>query len=232
MKESQVEVDTDVVERLVDRCISSHGENLADGASELSRLGILDRGSIRTRGSLQAAAEDRLPRAQDAENLAARLLDELPAARAEMVLALGEWAGQSAVNAIIEAVRSDADKDVKLSAISGLGLIGGPNAATELVDISVSSHDEVLRDAALSALEELATGGGFSDMDPAPLPGFTPSPVTRTQPVRVRGASIEDYLVRSRDSYQWAEALSQLESAPDVSEYIRYKARQVLSSLA
>src|SRR5215510_11790669 len=81
--------------RLVARLIESIGQKREHAAADLAALGVRARGSVRTRGSVTAAASDRLSERQ-LDQIAACLRDEKKEVRAHVARALGEWGGEDA----------------------------------------------------------------------------------------------------------------------------------------
>lgn len=139
-------------------------------ASELVRIGIFTRRSVRSRGSLIVAAQNRLPQRGKLPNLLKSLHSSDRAVRCQVALALGEWGGEEVATPLVNTLMSDHDEQVKLYCITALRTVGGPTVAAALAEVAVNSSDRI-RSAALEALEELATAGGRveeSERPPAP----------------------------------------------------------------
>jgi len=213
---------------LVDECVTSTGPARARAAANLSRLGVWRRGSIRTRGSLRVPAEDRFADESMAERLALALDDTDPAARGQVALAVGEWGGENSVACLAKQLDNDENEDVRLFSVAALKLIGGDRSAEALATAAQRST-EAVREAALLAIEELATGGGLTDMDfPMSLRSESWRPVSRSQvgtrgAVRVRGAA--------RFTLPLVKALESVGSDLSLPAYLRRKAEEVIELL-
>jgi hypothetical protein len=200
-------------------------------AAELSRLGVWARGSVRTRGSLGRAAQNRLPEPGRLDEILGCLADADHEVRARVAVALGEWGGPKAAEALARMLETETDDRVRLHAVTGLRLIGGP-AATEALRRLVETGGEGIRVAALSAIEELITGGRRDDTE-APDP---PSTVWRSaeQPggpaIRTRGATRVQGPAPPADD-QLADTLQRVRADTATSTHVRHHAAEVLRYL-
>src|SRR5262245_54317951 len=84
------------VRQWLDRLLNSTRQDRKQAASELGRIGVRTRGSIRPRGSLDQTAKNRLPEPEKIEAVAQCLGDQNKEVRAQVALALGEWGGEDA----------------------------------------------------------------------------------------------------------------------------------------
>src|SRR5581483_8041629 len=75
-----------------------------------------------------------------------------------------EWGGEEAALALREMLGAETDEEVQLSCITALKTIGGPTAAEGLRGAAARGSDAV-RHAAVSGIEELATGGRVEDTE-------------------------------------------------------------------
>jgi hypothetical protein len=229
--------DTDEVKQWVDRLIRATGDERSHAASELSRLGVWTRGSVRTRGSLASAAQSRLPRAEDLPGILAALQDRSPEVRAQVALALGEWGGPESAPALSDLLATETDDLVRLHCITALRTIGGP-AALEGLHAALSSSSNPVRDAALGAIEELATGGRVEDSE---RPSHEPaSQAPAASPVRTRGGVRVRGGIGTAGKTPGAAAvpggkivatLMTMRSNPAEPEYLRSRARELLELL-
>ena len=118
----------DQVQEWLQRLVQSTGQDRSRAARELSRLGIWSRTGIRTRGSLSSSAPSRLPKLDGLNVLVAALEDQDAEVRSQVALALGEWGGEEAGEALAELLRVEQDERVCLFAITALRTLGGPAA--------------------------------------------------------------------------------------------------------
>jgi HEAT repeat protein len=214
----------------MDRLLCGVGKDRQHAASELSRLGVWTRGSVRTRGSLTTAAKNRLPEPGKLAELASCLGDANKAVRCQVASVLGEWGGQDAAVALRRLLQSDPDEDVRLYCITALRTIGGP-AAIEGLRYAMENGTDAIREAAILGIEELATGGRVEDTEGPIASG----PIQARATIRTRGA------VRARGKAQKESGrsiidgvVSALEHARDddaAPEYLRLRADEVLGYL-
>jgi HEAT repeat protein len=92
--------------------------------------------------------------------VAKELFSQDPQIRFEAARAVGELEFKAAVPRLIE-LASDPDREVSTAAITSLGQIGGKDARRALIDI-LEGEDEVAREIAQDALDELEFTGGSS----------------------------------------------------------------------
>jgi HEAT repeat protein len=218
------------------RLLTGRGKDRLEAASALGRLGVWTRGSVRTRGSLRQPAEDRFPDAARIADVLARLQDEDRSVRGQVVLALGEWGGAEAATAISRLLQDDPDEEVKLSCITALRTLGGP-AAVEALCLAIEQGTEAVRQSALEAIEELATGGRAED-DESPVPA-SPAPAL---PWRTRGSLRTRGAVRSLPGTKPPQTgdplgavhdtLQRLRTEDTASDYLRLRASAVLRNLS
>jgi HEAT repeat protein len=152
--------------------------------------------------------------------------------RCQVAIALGEWGGEAAARALRQILQRDRDEDVQLSCITALRTIGGSMAAEGLRWAAERGTDAV-REAALGAIEELATGGAVEDSEGPPLP--SPAGPRRRGAVRTRGA------VRVRGSARKPRGgdvvdsvvatLHRIRAEETTSDYLRQRAADVLDYL-
>jgi HEAT repeat protein len=227
----------------VSRLLAGTRDERLRAATELNRLGVGTRRSVRTRGSLVATAPSRLPAHGQVDAIAACLADADRAVRCQVALALGEWGGDEAVDALRRLWRSDDDEEVQLHAVTALRTIGGPAAAETLRQMALDGSDRV-RDAAISAIEELATGGTTDDTEGA-VPAPVPAAREEAAPVRVRGAVRTRGAIRTRGAVRSrgavtpvrggpstdtiASSLRQIRDDPDTPRSLRLRAGEVLA---
>lgn len=215
----------------VHRLRTATGPPRQQAAEELRRLGVWTRGSVRTRGSLQISATPRLPVADTLHELVQALADTDKDVRCQVALALGEWGGEEAALALRQVLQADTDAEVQLHCIAALRTIGGVTAA-EGLRWAAEHGTEAVRDAAITAIEELVTGGTGDDTE-GPLP---PPAVRRQQwAIRTRGA------VRTPGGAQPAggrevvdaivDTLARLRTEQTASAYLRQRAGAVLDHL-
>lgn len=160
--------------------------NLLD---DLSTLGIQFRRSIRPRGNLYTAASPLLSHPDLAGEVSPADFDLLrqlhevqgltPDGRGEWLSALGVWGDEhSALTILNQVERLLLEKEQSLeeiaSAISALGMLGGPHAVTGLVAMAIMTNQAGLRHSAFCKLEDLATGGDIdtSSDDVVAIPNF------------------------------------------------------------
>jgi len=218
----------------VRRLTAAQGANRRHAAAELGRLGVWSRGSIRTRGSLAQSAPNRLPEPEKLDNVIQCLADSAPEVRCEVVAALGEWGGEAAARALMRILQDDPDEQVQLYCVGALCTIGGP-VALEGLRFALGRESEALRDAALSAISDLATGGSVDQTEELlASQAALPADERERGAVRVRGAQPTrggPNLKQSRTRQGVVDALSGLSRNPNASEYLRLRADQVLKYL-
>ena len=150
-------------------------------ATALARLGVRIRGNLSPRGSLTDSARGRRE-LEEADRI--RLLlerAETPQLRCQIAIALGEWGGEGAARALAGILHDDENTQVRFYCVSALRTIGGQIALNALCETAESASPEV-RDAAIAAVRDLATGGRIDDTD-------SDMRMRMPSPVRVRGAS-------------------------------------------
>jgi hypothetical protein len=141
---------------------------------------------------------------------------------------LGEWGDETAAAALCRLLRAEKDEEVRLYCITALRLIGGLTAAEGLRE-AVESGTEAVRNAALTAVEELATGGRRDDTEGPDVPAAPPVTADTSKGIlrmkgapRVRGEQILGRI---------ADTLRRIRRDDKVSAFLRRKADEVLSHL-
>lgn len=131
-----------------------HHVDVAPLASDLVKLGVSQRGALRTRGTLLQPASSEMD-----ETSATRLVDCIRRPEAAGALrAIGEWAGEGAAAAVAAALASSwQEPSLRAAAIEALRLIGGTDSAHALVRVASTEEDEELRERSLHALVDLVS---------------------------------------------------------------------------
>lgn len=142
-------------------------KELQEAASELVRLGVRSRESVGPRGSLFAPAPNRLPEPERVLRLIECLEHSDKDVRSQAALAMGEWGGQEAAEALARRLEVESDEDVQLYCVTALRLIGGTAAVEALRSAAERGTTERVRFVAKSAIAELATGGQDEDGEAA-----------------------------------------------------------------
>ena len=216
------------VRHWLDRLLSGAGEDRVKAASELSRLGVWTRGSVRTRGSLCTPADNRLPDPERLAEVINLLQDENPPVRCAVASALGEWGGEQAAFALSQMLQSERDEEVQLCCVAALRKIGGLVAADGLGAAAERGQSESVRDSAITAISELATGGPVEDSEGPAM----------ARPARPRGAVAVGGSVRARGSARSADVMDRIVSTLQgiqtdeaASQYLRLRAGEALEHL-
>src|SRR5258707_15137982 len=87
--------------------LTGDGECSLEVLEELHKIGVWSRGSIQPRGTLNQAAENRLPDPGGVKQLIRCLGDAKSEVRKRAALALGQWAGEEVVSKLQELLRND-----------------------------------------------------------------------------------------------------------------------------
>lgn len=204
-----------------------NGKKRADSAARLSRLGVQLRGSIRTRGTLYVAAHDRFADRSAQERLRRALEDTDSEARCHIALALGEWGGEDSVAGLEELLLKDPNEEVRLYSVAALKLIGGNRSALALA-LAAQTSTEAVRETSLLAIQELATGGGPTDMDGSSearrrdVTGWT---------VGTRGAVPVRSDLAEKPQGRLAKAVISVRDDSSLPDYLRQKAAEVMEYL-
>lgn len=223
------------VKQWVKQLLASAGRNRQQAASELSRLGVWTRGGVRTRGSLRMTAGNRLPEPEKLQDVVRCLGDADKGVRCQVALALAEWGGEAAAAALCEMLQSDTDEEAKLYYITALRIIGGPVAA-EGLRLAVEQGTEAVREAAIAAIEELATGGAVEYTEgPAvpqrPIPSVSPmrGAVRTRGGIKTQGGGRR---ARGEDVVSSiADTLQRIRADDTAPEFLRQRADEVLAYL-
>lgn len=219
-------VDAQVVKSWLERLRTGDETERAQAASELSRLHVRVRGSVRTRGGLHQSARSEFPSelSHDAMRTAlAALQDDSPAVRREVAFALGEWGDENAatiLHAIVLGKRQDPEEEVRRAGIAALGTIGGPTAVQTLCQVAEDDPAEAVRYDAVAALTEL----GLQEQ-----PG---APVRTTGAVRTRGVPVRARASLGREAQQVVATLQRIRDKESEKEHIRRMAEAALAPLA
>lgn len=213
----------------VDRLLAGAGEERRHAAAELRRLGVWSRGSVRTRGSLTRTAKRRLPQPAQLDKIIRCLKDADDRVRSQLAVALGEWGGEESATALAELLRAETNEAVQLYCINGLASIGG-SVALRGLQHAIQHGTAAVQDAAISAIEELATGGRLDDTDNS---SFTAPAAERTRgAVRVRGAvRTRGAVTRGREPNAVKGvrvALEDVRRDRRASKYLRHRAAEVM----
>lgn len=226
-------VDSELVRVWLERLRAGSDAEKTQAASELSRLRIRTRGSVRTRGAIAHAASCDFPEemAEGAlDTVLAAFRDESPDVRREVACALGEWGDERAAEILRKTIvgeELDEDVEVRRAAISALGTIGGPAAVNALCQVAESDPSDMLRYDALASLTELAAQTELAAG--APLPGAVR---TRGGAVRTRGAVVRTRSGLGAPAQQVVEALQRIRDNDQEKEHLRRMAEAALSPLA
>jgi HEAT repeat protein len=220
----QEQIDPNEIKLWIERLRSDSEEDRVQAASELSRMSIRVRGTVRTRGSASRAASSEFPKSlPDAmSHTLDALQDQSPAVRREVAAALGTWGDTDAANILSHMIAGpglDADEGVRRAVVRALGTIGGPVAVRGLQVAAQSDQAEAVRRDAISALAELA-------LQEAAAPHVTSRGVVRTRGAEVRprpGLSLEAQAVLA--------TLKRISDDENEREYLRRRAEAGLSTL-
>jgi HEAT repeat protein len=209
-------VDPDELSLWLTRLRHSQERNRVQAASELSRMRIRARGTVRTRGTLHQAASTEFPASlPDALQQILTILqqDQSAAVRREVAAALGEWGDETAVEVLRQMTvgsTQDADERVRRACVRALGVIGGPAAAVALCEIAEQDPSEAIRRDAISAVTDL---------------GLKNPPIRRVTrgATRVRGDAAQTQRV--------LQALQRITQDDTTKGYLRYMAEAGLNAL-
>lgn len=148
------------------------GDDLIHTARRLVELGVWTRGSVRPRGTVEAAAQCRLPTLGQEEAMIACLPRSDGPLRRQIVSALGQWGGQASATVIADLLPSLTDKDNQLYCIGSLETIGGPTAVAAF---RWAYQVETLKHAAAHAARQLETGGAIDWSEGVSIPLRAPA---------------------------------------------------------
>ncbi len=225
MNKDEKQLEAEVKEWIV-KLFAASGKEKQQAASELTRLGIWSRSSVRTRGSLTSAADNRLPEPAKLSEMIECLHDADKDVRCQVALTLGEWGGQEAAKALSELLKAETDEDVQLYCVTALQTIGGIEATEGLCHAVIDGSDAV-RSAAITAVEELITGGRIEDTEAAPPPRLESK---RGKPsVRTRGAA--EQASEDKKIGGLMKALALVRDDDQAKKYLRLQAGDVLGYL-
>ena len=143
-----------------------------DILEKLHRFGVWSQGGVKTRGSLTAAAENRLPDPRQIESLwlwaDSRAGSDICQ---KALLAIGQWGGQESLHRTIELMQApETDAETKLYCVAPLRNIGGPEAVRALAR-ALSDVRPEMQNAAMSAILDL-TAAELSAKRPEPAPAL------------------------------------------------------------
>lgn len=225
-------VDSELVSVWLERLRAGNDAEKTRAASELSRLRIRTRGSVRTRGAMTRAASCGFPEqmAEDAlSTVLAAFRDESPDVRREVACALGEWGDERAAEILGKTIvgdELDEDVEVRRAAVSALGTIGGPAAVNALCQVAENDPSDMLRYDALASLTELATQAESAV-------GITTRGAVRTRgaAVRTRGAAVRTRGGLATEAQQVVRALQRIRDNDQEKEHLRRMAEAALVPL-
>jgi len=209
----------------IERLRSESEQERVQAASELSRISIRTRGTVRTRGSASRAAPSEFPKSlPDAMSRTLDALqDQSPAVRREVAAALGEWGDTDSANILNHMIVGpdlDGDESVRRAVVRALGTIGGPVAVRGLRAVAQNDEAEAVRRDAISALAELAL------QEP-----IAPRVAIRGA-VRTRGVAVRPRPGLSSEAQEVLDTLKRISDDENEKEYLRRKAEAGLSTLA
>lgn len=209
------------IEFWLERLRSGDAQEMAQAASELSRLHVRTRGAVRTRGSLARAATAELDR--DALGAVLDALRHTSAeVRREVAYAVGQWGDERAAKILATLAAGearDADEGVRRAALRGLQAIGGPAAVRALRTAAEGDESEAVRYEAIDALTVLAL---YATTGPARrVPGA----------VRTRGALASPASHLSLEAREALKTLESIRDNPGEKEYLRQTAQRGAASL-
>ncbi len=214
--------------RWIDQLLIGTGKDRKKAALELGRLGVRTRGSILPRGTLYVTPRDRFPDPEKIEALLEHLNDEDKEVRSQVALALGEWGGEETAAALRRVLESDSDEQVQLYCITALRTIGG-RTSSEGLRYAVASGTEAVRDAAISAIEDLATGGRVDCTEGPDLTQQSKSSSLRIiGDVRTRGAAQRRRGTQTDLVNDISDTLQKIRDEEGSSDYLRLRAEEVL----
>jgi hypothetical protein len=216
---------------------SQDAETRLRALAEVGWMAVRTRGAPVARGTLDRAAEARLPEAEaKALTQALRgLSQEEPRIRAEVAFAVGEWCDEAAVTILGHMAKEDTkakedpEKDlearVRLAAVGALAKIGGPSAVHLLREVATDDADERVRARAVDGL------GGLVLREQEEKP--RPVQHQRTGgAVRARGApSPADSLPSPTDGLEDLKGLLEQLREQAESRYVRTRAEGILKEL-
>ena len=217
-------VDSQIVRLWLERLRTGSEKERAQAASELSRLHIRNRGSVRTRGSLSHSASSEFPPelSTDAMSIVLTALrDESPAIRREVAFALGEWGNEEAANILARMLckpGQDQEAEVRRACIAALKTIGGRVAVQALRMTAESDESEAVRYDAVAALAELA------------LEAY-PAPTAPRSAIRTRGTPVRPRRDLSPEAQEILETLARIRDNEQEKEYLRLKAEAAIAPL-
>jgi hypothetical protein len=216
------------VSQWLERMLTGAGEDRKRAAMELSRLGVRTRGSIRPRGTLDMSPNNRLPDPEKIADALQCLEDGDQAVRSQVALALSEWGGEETAAAIRRILESDPNESVQLYCITALRTIGGPTSAEGLRKAAVNGT-EAVRDAAISAVEDLATGGRVDCTEGPDRTQQSKSSAGHTRgDIRTRGAAHTRGTGQADLVNHIADTLQTISNEQGASDYLRLRAEEVL----
>jgi hypothetical protein len=164
-----------------------------------------------------------------------------PDTRSHAAAALGEWGGDDAARALSDLLRSERDETVVLYGVTALRTIGGPDAVDALTRV-IAQGTDAARNAAISALEELVTGGPVDDTEAPILTAKPTAPTPRRETTRTRGPILARGAIRTRGAIAGprrartsdavAEALRNVRDGESATPYLRVRAAEVLRHFA
>lgn len=159
------------IDQCIESAVSGQLQQRREAAAELSRMGIWKRQTIRPRGTLSVPAKSRLPKQGALRRLLRAFIGETEIeVRCQLALAVAEWGDETAAVMVRDLLASafggknDLSETTQLYFIATLRTIGGL-VAVEALSQCLEKGVSIVKDAAVLALEELATGGRIEDIE-------------------------------------------------------------------
>jgi hypothetical protein len=198
--------------------------------AEVGWMAVRTRGAPMARGTLDQAAEARLPEAQALTEALAELSGEDERIRAEVAFAVGEWGDGAAVE-VLSCMAKDPEARVRLAAVGALSKIGGPSAVQVLMEVARGDADELVWGRAVDGLRDLHAREQEEELRTVEPQRTQGTIRARGDPLRTQGA------VRTRgdsppapSGQELKELLEQLRKQ-DRSGYVRLRAEGFLREL-
>ncbi|MCH7576669.1 MAG: HEAT repeat domain-containing protein [Chloroflexi bacterium] len=169
----------DFTEELAEQLRSNVVDDRRNAFTDLSRLGVTTRRTIRPRGTITRSAQ-RLTNSQTLKFII-EVATEDPDTEVRLgaISAAGEWGGENSAKVFSETLRaSNTEEELRLAAVSALGTIGGPRSVVGLLYGVENDESENVKLASLTALSELAQqellvskeAEGFDPLISSPVP--------------------------------------------------------------
>jgi hypothetical protein len=210
---------------------SQDAETRLRALAEVGWMAVRTRGAPVARGTLDRAAEARLPEAQALTEALTEFSGEDERIRAEVAFAVGEWGDGAAVEILSRMAKEDPKADVRLAAVGALSKIGGPLAVQVLMEVARGDADELVWGRAVDGLRDLHAREQEEELRTVEPQRTQGTIRARGDPLRTQGA------VRTRgdsppapSGQELKELLEQLRKQ-DRSGYVRLRAEGFLREL-